>query len=84
LPAAVTKSRTNDEVARISDIESAATAAAQSGIAALKGEPGPAYDSLVYASSLILWHTGKQQDLASAAGLIRQVLDSGAAAARLR
>jgi len=84
LPASVSKNNTGDEVACISDTATAAAAASEAGLAALKGTPGPAYDSLVYAGSLILWHTGKAADLASAAQRIRQVLDTGQVMLRLR
>ncbi len=84
LPEAVTDNPTADEIARISDTSSAAAAAAETGIAALQGAHGPAYDSLLYACSLILWHTGKATDLKSAADIIRQTLDSGSAMSRLR
>ncbi len=84
LPEGVTKSRTDDEIACISDTQSAAAAAAESGLSALKGARGPAYDSLLYACALILWHTGKSSDLTSAASTVRQILDSGSAMYRLR
>jgi len=84
LPESVTKSSTGDDVASISDTASAAAAAAQAGLAALKGATGPAYDSLVYAGSLILWHTGKAAAPSSAAQTIREVLDSGRVLERLR
>ena len=84
LPESVTRSSTGDDVACISDTASAAAAAAEAGLAALKGTQGPAYDSLVYAGALILWHTGKATDLSSAAPSIREVLDSGKAIQRLR
>lgn len=84
LPEAVTKSRTDDEIACTSDISPAAAAAADAGMAALRGEQGPAYDSLVYACALILWHTGKEANLKSAANRVRQVLDTGSAMNRVR
>ena len=84
LPDSVNKNPTGDEVACISDTAAAAAAAAAAGLAALKGERGAAYDSLVYAGALILWHTGKAADLESAAQRIRRVLDSGQAVTRLR
>jgi anthranilate phosphoribosyltransferase len=84
LPENVTKSNTGDDVASISDTAAAAAAAAETGLAALKGAPGAAYDSLAYAGSLILWHTGKADDLSSAARDVRKVLDSGQTLQRLR
>ncbi|MET0042386.1 MAG: anthranilate phosphoribosyltransferase [Candidatus Thiodiazotropha sp. 6PLUC3] len=72
-----------DDVARISDVSQAAQLAANTGLRALQGEPGPAYDSLVYSCSLSLWHAGRHDSLEKAAAQVRQVLDSGRAAERL-
>ncbi|MES9831657.1 MAG: anthranilate phosphoribosyltransferase [Candidatus Thiodiazotropha sp. LLP2] len=72
-----------DEVARITDVSQAAELAAETGLRALQGEPGPAYDSLVYSCSLSLWHAGRDDSLEKAASRVRQVLDSGTAAERL-
>ncbi|KRT55940.1 anthranilate phosphoribosyltransferase [endosymbiont of Ridgeia piscesae] len=76
--------RRGDEVAIMVDVEATAAAAAKAGIAALKGEPGPTYDSLLYAGSLILWHTGRETSLEAAANRLRTVLDSGNTLNRLR
>ncbi|MEW8012767.1 MAG: anthranilate phosphoribosyltransferase [Candidatus Thiodiazotropha sp.] len=73
-----------DEVARIKDISGAASAAAETGMRALHGEQGPAYDSLVYSCALILWHAGVCSTITSAADQVRQVLDSGRAQQRIR
>ena len=64
------------------DSDSLAMAAAESGMDALQGCQGLAYDSLVYSGSLILAHLGRgsQKDCADA---VRRVLDSGAAATRV-
>lgn len=84
LPDHVKASATGDEVATISDISSAAKAAAETGLNALKGEAGPAYDSLLYAASLILWHCGRASNLAEAATMLRPILDSGSALKRIK
>ncbi|MCU7933372.1 MAG: anthranilate phosphoribosyltransferase [Candidatus Thiodiazotropha sp. (ex Dulcina madagascariensis)] len=73
-----------DEIARITDISEAARLAAETALRALQGEKGPAYDSLVYASALIVWHAGRQDTLSAAAAQVRQALDSGAAYQRVR
>jgi anthranilate phosphoribosyltransferase len=73
----------SDEVARIKNVSIAAAAAATTGKRALEGEPGPAYDSLVYSCSLILWHAGASNSITSAAERVRQVLDSGLALQRI-
>jgi anthranilate phosphoribosyltransferase len=62
-----------DEIAR---------AAAESGLAALGGEKGTTYDSLVYSGAIVLNHLGLADSLAGAADQIRKVLDSGEALKR--
>lgn len=81
LPAA---SEAGDDIATGFDVEAAAKAAADAGIAALKGEKGMTYDSLVYAGATALWQTGKAASLQAGAEVIRNVLDSGAAFTRLK
>ncbi len=73
----------SDEIATEFDVEAAAAKTAEIGIAALKGEQGPAYDSLVYSGAITLHHLGKASSLADAANEVRKVLDSGAAHAHL-
>ncbi len=58
-----------------------AAAAADRGVAALRGEPGPTRDSLVYAGALVLFHLRRHGSLAAAAEAARGVLDSGRARA---
>jgi anthranilate phosphoribosyltransferase len=79
-----TASRPGDEIAVAVDVPATAKAAAQAGLAALEGQRGPTYDSLVFAGALVLWHIGREQTQQAAADRIRAVLDSGAAARRLR
>jgi anthranilate phosphoribosyltransferase len=79
-----TASRPGDEIAVTVDVPATAKAAAQAGLAALEGQRGPTYDSLVFAGALILWHIGREHTQHAAADRIRAVLDSGAAARRLR
>ncbi|MET0065234.1 MAG: anthranilate phosphoribosyltransferase [Candidatus Thiodiazotropha sp.] len=83
LPDEAGANQSGDEIARITDVQQAAKWAADTGLRALRGEPGPAYDSLVYASALVLWHCGRDETLADAAARVRKVLDSGEAAKRL-
>ncbi len=65
------------------DTAAVASAAAQAGMAALRGQAGPTRDCLVYGAALCLWHLGRHGSLREAADAARRVLDSGAAAARL-
>jgi len=76
--------RTVDEVALTVNVKAAAQAAADAGMAALRGEKSATYDSLVYVGAITLHHLGKHADLQSAADHVRSVLDSGAAAARVK
>lgn len=59
-----------------------AHAAANAGLAALRGTPGLTYDSLMYAAAAILWNRGRLDTLSDAAAHVRKVLDSGEALAR--
>jgi anthranilate phosphoribosyltransferase len=81
LPAA---EQVGDDIALTVNVKAAAKAAADAGMAALAGEKGGTYDSLVYAGALVLHHLRRQPDLNSAADQVRAVLDSGAAAARVK
>ncbi len=76
--------RPGDEIAVAVDVTATAQAAAAAGMAALAGQPGPTYDSLVFAGALILWHIGREPSLTIAAERVRNVLNSGAAVARVR
>lgn len=74
--------RRDDEIASAYDADDIAAAAARAGIAALRGEKGPTYDSLVYAGAIVLHHLGRADSMPEAADEIRRVIDSGAALAR--
>ncbi len=76
--------RAGDEVAIMVDVQATAQAAARAGLAALKGEKGPTYDSLVLAGALILHHVGRAKTPREGADQVRAALDSGRAAARVR
>jgi hypothetical protein len=76
--------REGDEVAIMVDVAATAAAAARVGLAALGGEPGPAYDSLALTAALVLVQTRRAHSLAEAMTQVRGVLDSGRAVARVR
>ncbi|MGV6827561.1 MAG: anthranilate phosphoribosyltransferase [bacterium] len=76
--------REGDEIAVTIDIKDTATAAAEAGMAALLGNRGATYDSLVYSGALVLNHLGRVNNLSAAADQIRDVLDSGEAAKRVK
>ncbi len=68
-----------DEIAATINIEKTAELAAETGIEALSGKPGPARDSLVYGCAIMLSHLGRSDSMATAADSVRKVLDSGKA-----
>ena len=84
LPGTVATAEGEDEIVAAIDIPATARAAAQAGMAALKGEKGAYYDSLVLSGAIILNHVGKAKSLNDAAAQIRTVLDSGRAAGRVK
>jgi anthranilate phosphoribosyltransferase len=47
--------------------------------AGLQGTAGPAQDACVMGAALVLWHLGREADLAAAANRAREVIDSGEA-----
>ena len=65
------------------DAVAVAGAAAEAGLAAMSGTHGPTRDALVSAGALCLWHLRRSESLATAADRIREVLDNGAARARI-
>lgn len=70
-----------DEDGRPLDVGRAAMTAAVVGEAALNGEPGPAYDSLVYSAAVVLAHLEKGS-ISQCGAMVRDALDRGAAADR--
>lgn len=68
-----------DDVGTDFDVLVAATRAAEEGIAALNGQQGSAYDALVYAGAIALWHLKKFEHINDAAKQIREVLNNGSA-----
>lgn len=84
LPEHLPKTERADEVAIMVDVEATARAAAEAGLAALRGEKGATYDSLVLGAALILHHLGRAASLNAAADLVRAALDSGRAASRVK
>ena len=73
-----------DAFAATRDTAAVARAAAEAGMAALAGQPGPTRDSLVLGAALCLWHLKRYDSLESAARAVRAVLDSGRASERVR
>lgn len=73
-----------DKVTGSIDNPGASKAAAEAGIAALKGEKGATYDSLVYSAAVCLWHLGRHESIDAATAAVRAVLDSGKAAEHLK
>lgn len=70
-----------DAIVNPYDIDAVAQRTADIGLAALRGEAGPARDSLVYSAALCLRQLGRAKDLPTGADMARQILDSGKALA---
>lgn len=64
--------------------DAASAAAAKVGLEALKGEPGMAYDSLLYNAAIALLHRKRFDNLVDAANAAGEVLKSGAVLNRLK
>ncbi len=73
-----------DDIGIKIDPDAMAQAAAKAGQAALRGEPGPARDALVYGGTIALKHMRRTATYAEGAERIRQSLDSGGAKARFQ
>jgi anthranilate phosphoribosyltransferase len=73
-----------DDTAAKIDTDQLAEAAAKVGIAALQGEHGPARDSLIYSTAIMLTHTGTEKTIQAAAEKVRSVIDSGKAFAHFQ
>jgi len=84
LPDDLPKAPQADEIEVGVDLKAAAQRAAELGMAALRGEQGATYDSLVYAGAIMLNHVGKADTLKAAADQVRVVLDSGRSAERVK
>ncbi|MBI5040963.1 MAG: anthranilate phosphoribosyltransferase [Gammaproteobacteria bacterium] len=68
----------------VADTDALAQLAAEAGLAALKGQQGPTYDSLVYTGALTLTHLQRYASLQAAADAVRGILNSGAALAHFQ
>lgn len=84
LPADLPPAEAGDNRAADFNCEAAAERAAAYGLAALAGESGPGRDSLIYGGAIVLHHLRRADDMASAAKMVRDALDSGAAKARFQ
>lgn len=73
-----------DEIATTVDSDALAARAAAMGMAALGGETGLMYDSLVYSASICLAHLGRYGSIQEAADAVRATLNSGKALETLR
>jgi len=85
VPERLPKARLEGELAgeRL-DTAAAAKLAAEAGLDALKGQPGPARDDLVCSGALCLRHLERHGSLKDAANAVREALDSGRAHDRLQ
>ncbi|MDH3691335.1 MAG: anthranilate phosphoribosyltransferase [Gammaproteobacteria bacterium] len=65
-------------------VDAMADKAAMLGVAALRGEPGPTRDSLIYGAALCLCHLNRYDSLEAGALFAQQAIDSGDALRRLQ
>lgn len=79
LPKSLPRVKAADEIAAKVDADALAAAAAETGLAALGGAPGPARDSLIYTGAMVLAHLGRASSLGTGAETVRQAIDGGAA-----
>ena len=77
------KSAGDNTAAKI-DTDQLAEEAAKIGVAALQGEHGPARDSLIYSTAIILSHVGTEKTIQASAEKVRSVIDSGKAFAHFQ
>ncbi|PWQ94083.1 anthranilate phosphoribosyltransferase [Leucothrix pacifica] len=79
LPDDLPEVQISDTISLPVDGDALAAVSAQLGVAALSGERGMMYDSMVYAGSIVLTHLECFESMNEAANAVRQVLDNGAA-----
>ena len=84
IPDDVPQTAKGEGAVSLTDVQAGARKAAEWGMAALSGEKGPTYDSLLYSAALVLTHLGRADSISAAGDVLRQVLDSGRAARRVR
>ena len=84
LPADLPEPPVEEGIVLSVDGNALAEAAAHQGMAALNGEQGMMYDSLVYAGAIALTHLQRVETMSAAADAVRGVLDSGAVLERFK
>ena len=84
LPKDLPRIESADNIASKIDITAMSQVAADLGMAALAGEKGTMYDSLVYSTAICLCHLHRFDNMQAAANAVRTVLDSGAALDKLK
>ncbi|MEE9333153.1 MAG: anthranilate phosphoribosyltransferase [Granulosicoccaceae bacterium] len=76
-------SKETDPVGMKWDINALSALCAEQGREALSGKSGALLDAAVLGAAMVMWHTGKEQDLKVAADKARAVIASGEAMRRL-
>jgi anthranilate phosphoribosyltransferase len=84
VPEAVAPAQESEDADAKRDTKAMARAAAEAGIEALGGKPGPTRDALIYGAALCLWHLRRHDSLMSAADAARKVLGSKKVLTRFR
>lgn len=77
LPEGLPAVKVADTISLPVDGEALAAVSAKMGLAALQGEQGLMYDSLVYSASIVLTHLKRAESLQDASAQARSTLDSG-------
>jgi anthranilate phosphoribosyltransferase len=73
----------SDDVSQDPDLSRLAAPAAEAGLEALKGKPGPTRDSLVLAAAMILRQVGRVETITDGADRARKAIDAGEAHRRI-
>ncbi len=76
-------SKDNHPVGMKWDIDELSSLCAEQGREALSGKSGPLLDAAVLGAALVIWHTGKEKNIAKAADMARAAIASGEALRRL-
>ncbi|CAA6828374.1 MAG: Anthranilate phosphoribosyltransferase (EC [uncultured Thiotrichaceae bacterium] len=84
IPEGLSPAPLGDHIAAKYDSDELAAVSAKLGMAALGGEKGLMYDSLVYSSAICLTHLKRFNSIQDAASAVRSTLDSGKALDRFK
>lgn len=72
----------SEEQQSVFDVAGVSAKAAEAGLAALGGQQGVTYDSLILGAAIMLWGLKKADSFAAGAAMAKKAIDSGAAKSR--